>query len=47
MVEGALPAIALVFVLVSALWSAEVSFIISLISLLLLSVYLFLRKNWN
>jgi 4-hydroxybenzoate polyprenyltransferase len=45
-VEGALPLLALIVVLAVALVSGQVAFWISVGFLVLLSAYLFLRKEW-
>jgi Ca2+/Na+ antiporter len=45
-VEGALPLLATIIVLATSLMSGQVAFIIAVVSLILLSVYLFLRKEW-
>ncbi len=45
-VEGALPLLAVVIVLSTALLSAETAFWIAIACLVLLSVYLFMRSEW-
>ncbi|MBY0539137.1 hypothetical protein K2P56_01715 [Patescibacteria group bacterium] len=45
-VEGAIPLLALIVVLATSLLSLQTAFIISLVFLLCLSVYLFVRREW-
>lgn len=45
-VEGALPLLALIIVLATSLLSLQAAFIICLVFLVLLSGYLFIRREW-
>ncbi|MBX9765275.1 hypothetical protein K2X83_01395 [Patescibacteria group bacterium] len=45
-VEGALPLLVVIVVLATALISAQVAFWIAVGALVLLSVYLFFRREW-
>ncbi len=45
-IEGALPLLAVVIAFASALLSGQAAFIVAIVSLVLLSAYLFFRKEW-
>ena len=43
--DGVLPLLAALLVLLSSMWKPEITFVVALSSLILLSLYFFLRRN--